>query len=72
MRIEKDMNGGFRLHVAPDEAKKLAAAIIQHAEDMPTVALDLQSLLKQALYALRDDFRQPPGAFEGPMRVPSA
>jgi hypothetical protein len=50
-----------RLEVPLGEGRELASAIIHQAEDMPSVALDLAYLLREADYAARDPFRLPPG-----------
>ncbi len=51
----------IRLEVPLKEGRELASAIIRDAEDMPSVALELAYLLREADYAARDTFRLPPG-----------
>lgn len=51
----------IRLEVPLKEGRELASAIIRQVEDMPSVALDLAHLLREADYAARDPFRLPPG-----------
>lgn len=51
----------IRLEVPLKEGRELASAIISQAEDMPSAALDLAYLLREAEYAARHSFRLPPG-----------
>lgn len=51
----------IRLEVPLREGRELASAIIRQAEDMPSAALDLAYLLREAEYAAKDPFRPPPG-----------
>lgn len=49
-----------RLEVPLKEGRELANAILREVEEMPSVALDLAYLLREADYAARDPFRLPP------------
>lgn len=51
----------IRLEVPLKEGRELANAVIREAEDMPSVALELAYLLREADYAAHDPFRLPPG-----------
>lgn len=64
MNVERTANGQIVIEYSLDEAKPLVAAITEHAEDLPTAALDLASLLRQAQYEARNHFRQPPRPWE--------
>lgn len=57
MRLEKRSHEQVQLTLDTDEARRLATAIIKHAEEMPSVALDLQSLLREADYETHHPFR---------------
>ncbi len=64
MSAEKLPDGSIRIEFDIDKSDKLAAAIIKDAEDMPSVLLELSSLLREAKYSARNAFRQPPHAFD--------
>lgn len=64
MHVTRTDNGDFIVELALDEGNRLASAIVQHAEELPSAALDLASLLRQARYRANDDFRQPPDPWE--------
>lgn len=70
MNIEKLPGGGLKIELTMDEADNIASDFIRHAEDLPSAALDLSSLLREAQYAVRDHFRQPPNPWEPAEQVP--
>ncbi|APZ41762.1 hypothetical protein [Acidihalobacter ferrooxydans] len=45
-------------------AEKLYGAINGRTVDMTNAAIDFASLMQEACYAARDDFHQPPHAFD--------
>lgn len=72
MKVEKNDQGIITLEFSSAEADKLAADLIEHAEDLPGAALDLASFLREAKYAARDNFRQPPNPWDPAESVPPA
>lgn len=60
MHAEKLPQGRVRLEVPLKQGRELASTIIHQAEEMPSVALNLAYLLREADYAARDRFRLPP------------
>ena len=50
------------LDAAP--AKKLAGAVLEHAEDLSSALLDLANLIRAGQYEAEDQFRQPEHAFD--------
>lgn len=57
-------HGDYVLTFGKDEIEDLADAIIGKVEKMSRPVLDLGYLLRQAQFAQRDKFRQPPHAFD--------
>lgn len=72
MKVEKDGAGVITLELSSAEADQLAGDLIQHAEDLPSAALDLASFLREAKFGARDNFRQPPNPWEPAANVPPA
>ena len=72
MKVEKNGDGALTLELSSAEADQLAGDLIQHAEHLPSAALDLASLLREAKYGARDNFRQPPNPWEPAESVPPA
>lgn len=72
MKVEKSGDGVITLELSSAEADQLAGDFIQHAEHLPSAALDLASLLREAKYGARDNFRQPPNPWEPADNVPPA
>lgn len=64
MKVERLANGVVRLEIELAAGNELAAAVIRHAEDMPSALLELSSLLRAAWYEARNTFEQPPHAFD--------
>ncbi len=57
-------HGDYLITFEKDEVEDLADPIIGKASQMSRTLLDLGYLLRQAQYARRDRFRQPPHAFD--------
>lgn len=72
MKVERNNNGIVTLEFSSAEADKLAGDLIEHAEGLSSAALDLASFLRQAKYAARDNFRQPPNPWGPAENVPPA
>lgn len=70
MKVEKTAAGGLRIEFDMAEADAVATDFIRHAEALPSAALNLSSLLREARYAARDHFRQPPNPWEPADTVP--
>lgn len=64
MRVANREEGRVAIELRLDEGNRLASAIIKHAEDMPSSALDLANLVRAAAYAAQNDFTQPPDPWE--------
>jgi hypothetical protein len=64
MHIERDSQGDLILTLEDKEAEELGDHIIDNARQLPRSVLDLGYLARQGRYALRDNFRQPPHAFD--------
>ena len=60
MKVEGMPQERVRLEVPLKEGRTLASAIIRQAEEMPSAALELAYLLREADYAARYPFRLPP------------
>lgn len=72
MKVEKHPAGGLKIEFDMAEADAIADDFIRHAEALPSAALNLSSLLREAQYAARDHFRQPPNPWEPAETVPPA
>ena len=57
-------HGDFILTLDKDEVEDLADPVMGKAAKMSRSILDLGYLLREAKYAMRDNFRQPPHAFD--------
>lgn len=66
MEVTKTQQNELILDFRTADARKLAKAVIQHAEDSHTELLNLAYLLNEAGYDAENDFRQPPNPWEGP------
>jgi hypothetical protein len=64
VNVEKLPDGSLRVEFDLKQGNELAAAVIRHAEDMPSALLELSSLLRAAWYEARNTFEQPPHAFD--------
>lgn len=60
MKVERQADGHILLEMEVADGNKLADAIHAHAEEMRSPVLELSSLLREARYNSRNDFRQPP------------
>ncbi len=45
-------------------AKKFAGTVLEHAEELSSPIIELATLIRTGQYAARDQFRQPPHAFD--------
>ncbi len=72
MHVERLPDGRLRLSFEIDEGDRLAEAVIKHAEEASSAALALSSILREARYEARNDFRQPRNAWAPGIRHPSA
>jgi hypothetical protein len=70
MKVERHADGRVSIEVPLDRGNRLASAIIKQAEDLPSAALDLANLLREANYAAHNDFRQPPDPWDPADEVP--
>ena len=64
VKRSEEGHGDFILTFDKDEIEDLADPIIGKAGKMSRTLLDMGYLLRQAQYAGRDNFRQPPHAFD--------
>lgn len=64
MNVQRSANGGVTIEFALPEAKALSGAVTQHAEDLPSVVIDLANLLGASIYNVNNSFRQPPDPWE--------
>lgn len=64
MKVTRTETGEVLLEFGIEEARKLAKAIRRHASDTTNGCLELASLLSEAQYNARNNFRQPPHAFD--------
>jgi hypothetical protein len=72
MQVQRSKTGHVMMEFSIDEARKLAKALRRNARDMSNGGLELASLLSEAGYNARNDFRQPAHAFdEQAPRAPS-
>lgn len=71
MNVTQQDNGDVLIEISLDEGNRLATSIMKHAEELPSPALDLASLVRQARYAARDSFHQPPHAWDQGQKNPS-
>ncbi|MEJ2059183.1 MAG: hypothetical protein P8Y64_01675 [Gammaproteobacteria bacterium] len=73
MKVTQDEQGRVRIEVDIETGFKLADQIREHANDTTNGCLALASLLHEAYYNAKNDFRQPPHAFdEKAPKAPSA
>jgi hypothetical protein len=70
MNIDRQSDGTLALDLQQEEVRKLAKDIIDHAEDAHSTLLNLAYLINEAWYDARNDFRQPPHAWEPGARQP--
>lgn len=66
MEVTKTQRNELLLDFRSADARKLAKAVIQHAEDSHTDLLNLAYLLNEAGYDAQNDFRQPPDPWDEP------
>lgn len=66
MEVATADGGSVVIALGLEEGNALASAIIEHAEAMPTAALDLANIVREAVYAAHNDFAQPPEALDPP------
>ncbi len=71
MNIKKLADGSIEIELHKSKLAPIARAIIGHAEDMHSTVLDFADILRAAGYAMRDNFRQPPHAWDAGARHPS-
>ena len=65
MKVSKLEDGKLLLEFTLEEGRKIDRQISEHtADDMPSAALSLASVLRAAWYGGHDDFRQPPHAWD--------
>ncbi|HKJ72179.1 MAG TPA: hypothetical protein VKA55_10540 [Gammaproteobacteria bacterium] len=64
VKRSEEGHGDYILTFDKDEIEDLADPIIGKAKDMSRTLLDLGYLLREAQYSMRDNFRQPPHAFD--------
>lgn len=64
VKRSEEGHGDFILTFDKDEIEDLADPIIGKAKNMSRTLLDLGYVLREAQFAMRDDFRQPPHAFD--------
>ena len=64
VKRSEEGHGDYILTFDKDELEDLADPVIGKAKDMSRTLLDLGYLLRQAQYSMRDNFRQPPHAFD--------
>jgi len=64
VKRSEEGHGDFILTFDKDEIEDLADPIIGKAAKMSRTLLDMGYLLRQAQYSMRDNFRQPPHAFD--------
>jgi len=64
MELERTDQGDLVLTLEDNEAEELGDNIIENAHKLPRTVLDMGYLVRQGRYALRDNFRQPPHAFD--------
>lgn len=64
MKVERVDDEHVRLEFDIKEAQKLAEAINGRHEDVTNGCRELSSLLQEAYYNSRNEFRQPPHAFD--------
>lgn len=63
MEITRDGTAWIlELETAP--AKKFAGVVLENADGLGSVLLDLANLIRAGQYAAADQFRQPPHAFD--------
>ncbi len=72
MKVERSESGHVMIEMSVDDGDKLARLIREHADEITNGCLELASLLSEAQYNAKNDFRQPPHAFdEKAPKVPS-
>jgi len=71
MNVKKLSDGRVSVELEKSELNQIARPIIEHAEDMGSVVLDFADILRSAGYAMRDQFRQPPNAWDAGAQHPS-
>jgi hypothetical protein len=72
MKVERTEDGHVLIEIDVDDGRKLVNAIREHADEITSGCLELASLLSEANYNAKNDFRQPPHAFdEHAPRAPS-
>ena len=64
VKRSEEGHGDFILTFDKDEIEDLADPIIGKAKNMSRTLLDMGYLLREAQYSMRDNFRQPPHAFD--------
>jgi hypothetical protein len=64
MKLERLPDGSLRIEFELKQGNEFASAIIRRAEEMPSVLLELSSLLREAWYEAKNRFEQPPHAFD--------
>lgn len=64
MQVERHDDHHIVIDVDIQTAEKLYKAINAHTDDITSSAIDFASLLEEAYYEARDDFHQPPHAFD--------
>lgn len=70
MNIKKLGDGRVVIELQKQELSPIARPVIEHAEDMHSVVLDFADLLRNAEYAMSDNFRQPPHAWDAGAQHP--
>ena len=64
MKVERSEDGHVTIEMGVDEGNKLARLIREHADEITNGCLELASVLSEAEYNAKNDFRQPPHAFD--------
>lgn len=60
MKVERQADGRILVEMEVGDGNKLADAVHAHQDDMRSPVLELSSLLREARYNARNEFRQPP------------
>ena len=64
MKVERAEDGHVLIEIDVKDGRKLVNAIRAHADEITNGCLELASLLSEANYNAKNDFRQPPHAFD--------
>lgn len=72
MKVERQADGRILVEMEVGDGNTLADAIHAHQEDMRSPVLELSSLLREARYNARNEFRQPPDPWSEDTPAPPA